>query len=266
MNIFAKGLFDGAVVVITGGGTGIGKQVAREIGSLGAKCIAICGRRIEPLKETASELEKEGINVFYGSCDIRNNDETTNFIKNVLQRNSRIDVLINNAGGQFPSPAEAISPKGFEAVIRNNLLGTWNMIHSCATLAFIPQQSGRIVNVIAGISRGFPGMVHTGSARAGVDNLTKTLSVEWAHYNIKVNAVAPGYIQSSGMKNYSEELVQRLGIATPLQRQGTEEEVSHLITFLSSEKASSYITGQTYYIDGGSSLWGDLFDVTSAKL
>jgi len=133
------------------------------------------------------------------------------------------------------------------------------MISSCARLVFIPQRSGRIVNVIAQIKRGFPGMVHTGAARAGVDNLTKTLAIEWSRYNIKLNSVAPGVIESTGTQRYPEAILDDAKKATPLSRLGTCEEVAYLITFLASEKLSGFITGQTYYIDGGQSLSGDIF-------
>jgi len=203
-------------------------------------------------------LEK-GIEIFYEQCDIREIEQVGRFIKNVLVKYQKIDVLVNNAGGQFPILAEELSAKGFGAVIRTNLQGTWNMTSITAKYAFIPQKRGRIVNVIAQIKRGFPGMVHTGAARAGVVNITKTLSIEWSSYNIKINSVAPGVIISSGTDRYGSHFLDQAKAATPLGRHGTVEEVSHLITFLSSEKAASYITGQTYYIDGGSSLWGDFF-------
>jgi len=148
--------------------------------------------------------------------------------------------------------------KRFQAVIKNNLVGTWNMTSAVAKLAMIPQKSGRIVNVIAQIMRGFPGMVHTGAARAGVDNMTKTLSIEWAQYNIKINSVAPGVIKSSGTERYGEGMVDSMVDLIPLKRLGTTEETAYLITYLSSEKLASYVTGVTWYIDGGQSLNGDL--------
>ena len=253
--VYADGLFSGEVVLITGGGTGIGLVAATEMGLLGAK-IAICGRRPEPLRDAVAELQSKGIDAFGAPCDIREPEAIGAFVEAVLERFARIDVLINNAGGQFPTTAEALSPKGFAAVIRNNLVGTWTMTHAVATKAMIPQKRGRIVNVIAQISRGFPGMVHTGAARAGVDNMTKTLAVEWALHGIRVNAVAPGVIVTSGTKQYPPELLATAEKANPLKRLGTAEEVSHLITYLSSRYAD-FVAGQTFYIDGGASIWGD---------
>ena len=253
--LFANGLFEDEVVLITGGGTGIGLVSATEMGLLGAR-IAICGRRPAPLKDAVTELESKGIEAFGATCDIREPDAIAAYVDTVLERFGRIDVLINNAGGQFPTTAEALSPKGFAAVIRNNLVGTWSMTHAVATKAMIPQKRGRIINVIAQIIRGFPGMVHTGAARAGVDNMTKTLAVEWALHGIRVNAVAPGVIVTSGTKQYPPELLDNAEKSNPLKRLGTAEEVSHLITYLASRYAD-FIAGQTFYIDGGASLWGE---------
>jgi citronellol/citronellal dehydrogenase len=254
-SIFRDGLFEGETAVVTGGGTGIGLAVARELGSLGAR-VAICGRREEPLAAAAHELKASGIEVFYGTADIRDPDSVAAFVGGALERFGRLDILVNNAGGQFPSPAEGISARGFEAVVRNNLLGTWNMTHAVATRALIPQKRGRIVNVIAQVARGFPGMAHTGAARAGVDNLTKTLAVEWAMHGIRINAVAPGVIATSGTAQYPRELLENAARAAPLKRLGSAEEVSHLIVYLSSRFAD-FVTGQTFYIDGGQSLFGD---------
>jgi citronellol/citronellal dehydrogenase len=182
----------------------------------------------------------------------------------VLDRFGSVDVLINNAGGQFPTPAEHLSPKGWEAVIRNNLNGLFYMTLSTAKLAMIPAHRGRIVNVIADVQRGFPGMVHTGAARAGVENMTRTLAVEWAHHDLRVNACAPGTIRSSGTAQYGEMALEAARRATPLKRCGTPEEVSRVLVFLASDK-SDYVTGSTYAIDGGSSLWGDVLQIDEPK-
>jgi len=253
--VYADGLFSDEVVLVTGGGTGIGFASAAEMGLLGAK-IAICGRRPDPLTSAVEALRGKGIDAFGAPCDIREPDAIGAYVEAVLGRFGRIDVLINNAGGQFPTTAEALSPKGFAAVVRNNLIGTWSMTHAVATKAMIRQKRGRIVNVIAQILRGFPGMAHTGAARAGVDNLTKTLAVEWALHGIRVNAIAPGVIVTTGTRQYPPELLDTAEKANPLHRLGTAEEVSHLITYLASRYAD-FVTGQTFYIDGGASLWGE---------
>ncbi len=257
--IYRDGLFANEVALITGGGTGIGLAVAEELGALGAR-IAICGRRAEPLAAAAAKLAAAGVDVHHATADIRDPDSVAAFVDGVVAKFGKIDVLVNNAGGQFPIPAEHLAPKGFEAVVRNNLLGTWTMTHAVATRAMIPQKQGRIVNVIAEISRGFPGMVHTGAARAGVDNMTKTLAVEWATHGLRVNAVAPGVIKTTGTAQYPEELLEMSRKGTPLKRLGSPEEVAHLIVYLASRFAD-FVTGQTYYIDGGKSLWGDGWEI-----
>ena len=257
--LFNPGIFDGQVALITGGGTGIGLAVASELGRLGAR-IAICGRREEPLAEAAASLGELGIEVHHATADIRDADAVAAYVGGVKDAFGTIDVLINNAGGQFPSPAQLISPRGFEAVVRNNLLGTWNVTHAVANQVMIPAARGRIVNVIAQIARGFPGMAHTGAARAGVENLTKTLAVEWAQFGVRVNAVAPGVILTSGTKQYPPPLLEAAVQHTPLHRLGSAEEVSHLIVYLASTYAD-FVTGQTFLIDGGASLWGDQWPI-----
>lgn len=261
--LFQKGLLNGKVAVITGGGSGIGKETALLLGSIGAK-IAICGRRIEILQETSKEMDALGIVNIYSVCDIRNYDSVCEFIDFVCadSRFGTIDILINNAGGQFPSPAQNISPKGFEAVVRNNLFGTWNFIHCVANKVFLPERKGVILNVVAQVKRGFPGMAHTGAARAGVINLTKTLAIEWAKMGITVNAIAPGVIESSGTKRYAQGTLERGLRATPVGRLGTTLECAQLMTYLVLPQAK-FITGQCYYIDGGQSLSGDIMTVTT---
>lgn len=254
--LFVDGLFEGDVAIVTGGGSGIGLCVAEELGRLGAK-VVLAGRTQEKLDAAKRHLAELGIEEPLAlATDTRKPEAVEALVDAALERHGKIDVLINNAGGQFPSPAQMISPKGFEAVVRNNLLGTFNMTHACANRAFIPQSRGRIVNVTAEVSRGFPGMAHTGAARAGVDNLTKSLAVEWAQFGIRVNAVAPGVIKTTGTRQYGDGLLESSRRACPVKRLGTPEEVAHLITYLATRYAD-FITGQTFYIDGGASLWGD---------
>ncbi len=253
MNIFREGLFDGHVAIVTGGGSGIGLAIAKSLGSLGAK-VAICGRKPERLEQAKKEL---GSALALSSvCDIREPEQISVFVDSVKAALGPVTILVNNAGGQFPTTAETVSLRGWEAVIRNNLNGTFFMTQTVALKHMIPAQKGRIVNIIANIARGFPGMVHTGAARAGVENMTKTLAIEWAQHNIQVNAIAPGIIRSSGMDQYPPELVEMSRARTPQKRLGTVEEVANLSTYLASD-AASFVTGVTWYIDGGAHLWGD---------
>jgi citronellol/citronellal dehydrogenase len=257
--IFAPGLLRDQVALVTGGGSGIGLATARELIRLGAR-VAICGRTQAKLDAAAEELRAAGGTVMAQACDIREPAQVAAFVTAAIGELGSIDILVNNAGGQFPSPAQHISPNGFLAVIRNNLVGTFHVCREVANQAMIPAKRGRIINVIANIYRGFPGMVHTGAARAGVENMTMTLAVEWAQFHILVNAVAPGIILSSGTAQYPQALLDRGIRETPLKRAGTCEEVAAAIAFLAGPGAQ-FITGTTLRIDGGQALWGHTWEI-----
>lgn len=262
--VFAPGTFAGTVALVTGGGSGIGLATAKELIRLGGK-VAICGRTQAKLDAALAELtadaaKVDGAGVLAKACDIREPAQVEALVTTILATWGRVDIVVNNAGGQFPSPAQHISPNGFLAVVKNNLVGTFHVCREVANQWMIPNKSGRIVNVIANIYRGFPGMVHTGAARAGVENMTMTLAVEWSQFGILVNAVAPGIILSSGTAQYPPQLLER-GIAeTPLKRAGTVDEVAASIVFLASP-AAQYITGTTLRIDGGQALWGRTWEL-----
>jgi citronellol/citronellal dehydrogenase len=258
--IFAPDLLQGHVALVTGGGTGIGRAIAFELGRLGA-AVAIASRNMEHLAPTCEALREEGIRAMARACDIRDGEAVEALVDAVVAELGGLDVLVNNAGGQFPSPAEAITRNGFDAVVRNNLSGTWYVTHAAATRRMIPSgRGGAIVNVIADVERGFPGMVHTGAARAGVENMTRTLSIEWCAYHIRVNAIAPGVIRSSGTDRYPAELLEMARRRTPMKRVGTVDEVAWAVAFLASP-AAAYITGETLYVDGGSRLWGETWPI-----
>ncbi len=254
MNPFAADLWRDRVAVVTGGGSGIGFATAELLARGGAR-LALAGRSLERLEAAAARLAGSGAECFCAACDIREAAQTEELTRRVVGRFGRIDVLINNAGGQFPTPAEDLTDKGWEAVIRTNLTGTWHMTRAVALGAMIPARSGRIVNVIADVERGFPGMVHTGAARAGVENLTRTLAVEWAVYGVAVNAVAPGVIRTAAVSRYGEAVLESRRREIPLRRLGRPEEVAAAIGFLASP-AAAYITGATLHIDGGARLAG----------
>jgi citronellol/citronellal dehydrogenase len=268
--MFAPGLFAGQVGLVTGGGSGIGLRTAKELRQLGAK-VAICGRTPDKLERAAdeiravsSELSSSGEGddgVYAAPCDIREPEQIEAYVAAILERWGTIDVLINNAGGQFPSPAEMLSPKGWTAVVRNNLNGSFFMTREVATRAMIPAKKGRIVMVTAMVARGFPGMSHTGAARAGVENLTRSLAVEWAQHHIKVNCVAPGNnIKSSGTAQYGEEALELARQATPARRLGSVDDVAKVILFLASDQ-NDFVTGSIYRVDGGQALWGDIWPI-----
>jgi len=255
--ILAGSAFTDQVAVVTGGGTGIGLEIARGMHHLGAK-VALIGRRQEVVVDAAADLDSTGKRAIGVSCDIRDPEQIKSTIASIVEKFGRIDLLVNNAGGQFFANAEDISPNGFASVVQNNLIGTWNMTHAVATQAMIPQSSGAVVNIIANVARGFPGMAHTGAARAGVDNLTKTLAVEWARYGIRVNAIAPGVIKTPALSKYPPEVLQRAERAVPLSRLGTPDDIAQASLFLCSS-AATYVTGVTLYVDGAASLHGRIW-------
>ncbi len=258
-SIFSPGLFKGHVAIVTGGGSGIGLAIAHTLCELGAS-VAIAGRDPERLARGTADLAARGWTVHAAQCDIREVDQVAAFVGGVRAALGEVSVLVNNAGGQFPMPAELLTPKGWDAVIRNNLNGTFYMTREVAVSSMIPKQRGRIVNIIAAVRRGFPGMAHTGAARAGVENLTKSLAVEWAQHGVAVNAIAPGIIRSTGTDRYPAELVEMMRKQNPMKRLGTPAEVAELCAYLASD-AASFVTGETWYIDGGAHLWGDTWTI-----
>jgi len=255
--MFGEGLFENKIALVTGGRSGIGYAIAKDMLQLGAKVI-ICSRKEEPLMKAVEELHAFG-EVSGKPCDIRKEDDIKELADYIKEKYGRLDILVNNAGGQFPTLAEYTNNKGWNAVINNNLNGTFYMTRDMANTFFLPQKGGSIINIIAQIHRGFPGMVHTGAARAGVENMTKTLALEWSHANIRINCVAPGTIESSGLDTYPQpvqDMFEDAKKANPLKRFGSVEDVSNSVCFLASDMAS-YISGITLYVDGAGHLNGD---------
>ena len=250
-SVLRPGLFAGQTIVVTGGGSGIGRCTAHEIASLGAH-VVIAGRKPEKLAAVKAEIEQSG-----GSCethtfDIREEAQVKDAVAAIVAKNGRIHGLFNNAGGQFPAPAAQMSAKGFDVVVRNNLTGGFIVSREVFTQS-MEKYGGSIVNMAADMRNGFPNMAHTGAARAGMVNLTMTLAHEWAYAAVRVNAVSPGWIASSGMDTYQGEFkenIPKLKNHCPMGRLGTESEVSGVVCFLLSE-AAAYITGSEIRIDGG---------------
>jgi citronellol/citronellal dehydrogenase len=252
--IFAPGLLDGRVCVVSGAGTGLGRETALELARLGAIVVG-CGRRPEPLEEMVAAVEPLAGSAESVAMDIRDEEAVAKLFDGVLERHARVDVLVNNAGGQFLSPAEAISPKGFRTVIELNVVGTWLMTHAAATKAFIPQEQGKVLSVTLSPHHGMPGMVHSGAARAAVENMMRTLSVEWARFGIRTCAIAAGQFDTETLRTkYPPEVVAAVPSTVPLQRLGTEEEMAWLIAYLASP-AGDFFSGTTITIDGARDNW-----------
>lgn len=252
--MYQKELFKNKNILVTGGRSGIGYAIAKLFLELGAT-VTICSRKEEPLAKAAAELSEIGT-CHYQICDIRQTEQIQSLAEMIKDKCGSLDILVNNAGGQFPALAEYINDKGWNAVINNNLNGTFFMTREMGNAFFIPQKEGVIVNIIADIYRGFPGMIHTGAARAGVENLTKTLAQEWGGFNIRINSVAPGIIESSGLKTYPppvQEMFAEARKSIPSGRFGTVEDVANAVIFLASP-LSSYISGISLYVDGSQHL------------
>jgi citronellol/citronellal dehydrogenase len=247
-SVFQAGLFEGRVVLVTGGGSGIGRCVAHELGALGAT-VAIVGRKIDKLERVRAEIEADGAACSTHACDIREEDTVRATVAAVLARHGRIDGLVNNAGGQFPAKLSEISARGWDAVVRNNLTGGFLVARECVG-QWMAAHGGAIVNVIADMWHDMPGMGHSGAARAGMLNFTETAALEWAP--VRSNAVAPGWIASSGLDQYPPHMAETfrgMKALVPLRRLGTESEVSAAIVFLLSP-AAAFISGACLRIDG----------------
>ena len=264
-SIFRPGLFEGQIHIVTGGGSGIGRCTAHELASLGATVVAI-GRKVAKLDEVVAEITQDGGKAERATADIRDEDAVKAVVADIVARHGRIHGLVNNAGGQFPSPLMFITKKGFDAVLATNLTGGFLMMRE-VFLQSMRQHGGAIVNMAADMWNGMPGMAHSGAARAGMVNLTKTAAFEWAFAGVRVNCVAPGWIASSGMDRYEgpvKALIPKLKDHVPLRRLGTEAEVSAAICFLLSEGAA-FISGVTLPIDGAGPLRNALMDMGAYK-
>jgi citronellol/citronellal dehydrogenase len=244
----------GAVALVTGGGTGIGRATARELARTGAR-VAICGRRPEPLEAVRAELEDAGSECLAVPADVRDEEQVEALVERVLERFGSLDVLVNNAGGQFTAPAEEISVKGWRAVHRLALDAAWNLTRLAATRSMIPNRRGVVVFIGFSPRRGIPGYVHASTARAALENLAAGLATEWSRYGIRTLCITPGNILTEGLEGYGSERVAEWERHVPLGRLGTPEEVGSVIAFLVSP-AAGYVTGTTVLVDGGVDAWG----------
>jgi citronellol/citronellal dehydrogenase len=249
-SVFSPGLLSGQVILVTGGGSGIGRCTAHELASLGAHVVLV-GRNPDKLTATAQEITGDGGQASWHSCDIRREGDVQAMVAQVVQQHGRIHGLVNNAGGQYISPLAKTNAKGWQAVIDTNLTGGFLVARECFNQS-MQQHGGAVVNIVADMWGSMPGMGHSGAARAGMVSFTETAALEWAAQGVRVNAVAPGYIASSGMDHYPPEagpMLREMRNTVPQGRFGTEAETSAAIVFLLSP-AASFVSGTVLRVDG----------------
>ena len=251
-SIFKPGLFAGQTVIVTGGGSGIGRCTAHELAALGAHVVLV-GRKAEKLEKTAGEIVEDGGSASWHSCDIRDEEAVKALVAQVLAERGPVHHLVNNAGGQYPAPLASINLKGFEAVVRTNLVGGFLMAREVFNQS-MSKHGGSIVNMLADMWGGMPGMGHSGAARAGMENFTKTAAFEWGHCNVRVNAVSPGAVVSEAenrvfanrLQQYNDWIIENQCLKQRIEAR----DVADLVVFLASER-SRMITGQNIQVDGG---------------
>jgi NAD(P)-dependent dehydrogenase (short-subunit alcohol dehydrogenase family) len=251
---FSPGLFDGKTVLVTGGGSGIGNVLARAFGQLGAH-VVIASRSGERLESAAAAMAGDGMTVSWKSLDIRESDEVNSAVDEIVSDRGRIDVLVNNAGGQFAVREADLTPNGWAAVVDLNLNGTFNCTSAVGRHMIQQARGGKILNMVVSFveSRGAPGIGHRTAAAAGVASLTRTLAVAWAEHNIQVNAFGPQYLTEGAKENYNPEIADYIESITPAGRWGRGHEIAGPVVLLASP-LGDYITGVTLPIDGGAFL------------
>ena len=246
---FRADLLHGRVALVTGGATGLGLEVARVLGAHGAR-VAICSRKEGNLQASVAALQQAGIEAVYGVCDVRRHDQVTTVVEDVLAKFGQLDVVVNNAAGNFPAPISDLSPNGFKAVVDIDLLGTFN-VSKVAYELWLREHGGALVNISAAIQyRGMALQAHVVSAKAGIDAFSRTCAIEWGPDGVRVNVVAPGAMSGTeGVKRIAGDDQHRTA-RNPLRRPGSTTEVAEAVLFLASD-AASYITGATLVVDGG---------------
>ena len=251
---YRDGLFDDQVVLITGGGGGIGSAMATMFGRLGAT-IVVCGRTAETLNALAEKLDGIGVAVQTEVMTVRDPEQVATLIDRVWDRCGRLDVAINNAGGQFSSPALDISPKGWHAVVETNLYGTWYVMQEAARRWVAEATPGNLINISTIQGRASVGIPHTSASRAGGVALTRSLAVEWAPHDIRVNSIAVGVIASEGLQTYPPEAKASFG-HNPMRRLGDVWDVAQGAAYLAGP-TGRFVTGTHLEITGGEHVWGE---------
>ena len=255
--VYRSDLFKGKVALVSGGGSGIGRASALLFARLGAT-VVICGRTLEKLEKVVAFAQGKGANMTAMTVNVREPEAVDALYKQIHEKFGRLDYVVNNAGGQFPQNAIDYAPKGWMAVVNNNLNGTWFMMQRAAQYWREQKTPGSIVNIVVVIERGMPGVAHTVAARAGIIGASRTVAVEWAPMGVRVNCVAPGLTATEGLDVYPPEAVKEFPLANPLKRPGTPMEIAESVIYLSAS-SGSFITGEVLTVDGGGKLWGELW-------
>ncbi|PUE44402.1 SDR family oxidoreductase [Limnohabitans sp. 2KL-51] len=255
--VFRSDLFEGQNILVTGGGSGIGRAVSVLAARLGANVI-ICGRTSEKLERVSEEAREHGLHIQPITTNIREQEQVEELFSVIGKEHGPLAAVVNNAGGQFSQQAIDFSIKGWKAVVDTNLNGTWMMMQAAAKHWRSLETEGNIVNIVAVVDRGMPGIAHTAAARAGVIAASRTVAVEWAPLRVRVNCLAPGVIASSGLEVYPPEAQKEFPLANPLKRPGSLREIAEAAIYLASS-ASTFMTGEVMTVDGGGRLWGELW-------
>lgn len=255
--VYRPDLFVGQTLLVSGGGTGIGRAIAALAARLGAQ-VLVCGRTLEKLQRVASEADERGLRIVPLPVNIREPEQVQALFERIGREHGPLSAVVNNAGGQFPQSAIDFSAKGWNAVVDTNLNGTWSMMQAAARHWRDLAAPGSLVNIVAVVDRGMPGIAHTAAARAGVIAASRTVAVEWAPLRVRVNCLAPGLIASEGLDVYPPEFHKEFALVNPLKRPGTVREVAEAAVFLASS-ASSFMNGEVMTVDGGGRLWGELW-------
>ena len=268
---FRDDLYKGQVALVTGGAGGIGRAICMLLGRLGAR-IVTCGRDEHKMEQLRESLETQGIDVLTVQTNVRDPEQVAGLFEKIWEKSDRLDLVVNNAGGQFPAPASDISPKGWAAVVETNLYGPWYVMQKAAQTWMDRGNGGSIVNIGTITGRASVGIPHTAAARAGAEGLSASLSVEWAPHQIRINTVAVGVVRSPGLVNYPNEARPSFD-HNPQRRLGDVHDVAQAVAFLGSPAMSSFVTGETFHVAGGEQVWGeywalgkpDYFRVTDAS-
>ena len=255
--VYRAGLFEGRIVLVSGGGTGIGRAIALLFARLGAQVI-VCGRAQEKLDAVAAFVKQQGGRMLPIAANVRDPQQVDALFARVAAECGTLTAVVNNAGGQFAQAAIDFSVKGWNSVIDTNLNGTWYMMQAAARHWRDAGVPGVIVNVIAVVERGIPGIAHSIAARAGVIGAMRTVAVEWAPLGVRVNCIAPGLTASEGLDVYPAQARREFHRANPLRRPGSLREIAESAVFLASP-AATFMTGEVMTVDGGGRLWGELW-------